>query len=128
LFPRYGNRLNLSAASWSGLAPGTSQEVLIMVSVPVGHRQQQQQQQEEENELDQVLPPVDHDMPGEWQGLGTVTGKMSRGGSADTIVVSRGLCQKLELLNADHFLVRAHHTQVGGACMGSCMLLRLTQG
>jgi hypothetical protein len=111
------NRLELVKGSWAGLAPGTSLEVTATVLVPCGPQQQQQQQAQQQQQQaqqaqEEVVLPVMHGMPGQWQVSATSPGKVTCA-SDHSIRLYSSLFQQLQPLVADHFLLRVQYDQVG---------------
>jgi hypothetical protein len=109
--------IHLYRGSWAGLVPGQSWWGTVTVLAPCGphmgdplQRQQQQQQQQQ-----QQVPWAGHDMPGDWwvaaSASGMIRWRTLRSRPA-TFVVSSPLLRLLEPLAADHFLLRAQHSQV----------------
>jgi hypothetical protein len=79
----------------------------VMVPCCSPGRQQQQQQQSQ-------LPPASGlDMPGNWRVMVSQAGKVTSNIRSSVRLVSSPLARQLQQLAADHFLLRAHHIQVG---------------
>jgi uncharacterized protein YbdZ (MbtH family) len=110
------NGLLLFGGAWTVLDLGASQQVTAIVLLPHAlqhHHQNQQQQQQQQQEEGESLQPAGLDMPGQWQVVASAAVKLSRDRLSNISLYSSALAQQLEPLAADHFLLAAHHSQVG---------------
>jgi hypothetical protein len=94
--------------------------VTATVLVPCGPQQQQQHQHDQQQETGhEDMVPAALDMPGQWQVLASRAVKLSRVAHGSIYMPSNILSEQVERLGADHFLLRAHCSQVRAGCGAS---------
>jgi hypothetical protein len=113
--------LFLHGGTWGGLTEGARHVVTATLLAPCGP-QQQQQQQEEEEDMD-----MDMNMPGSWRSVASERGHVSCVPPKQKVKFTSGrLRQHVQPLLTDHFLLRAHYSQVGSGCQVSRWQLRVS--